>query len=433
MKTILFVMFKATSHLNATFPLARRLRERGYKVIYSVPSHLAPQITGKGFEPLIHEPYLTAFPLNWHLRSKDDLEHFVKSYENGTIFNDMLARVQPDLIILDTTFVNYSIELLLKKIPVYMIQTMCSVKKKSNVPPICSSIIPRKNILSKIRIEAAWQLYFFKRKLLHLSTKSFFKKNEFQLMREKAVSANVPLSSIKFNTFLHPSVEYFPEIILPSREFDFPQQKLPHEIYFGYEVDEERRNHPPHIEYENLKHEIFNKPVYYLSAGSLFGLTEKFVKKIARIFKKRPDVNLILHVGQLPLQNHPQLDLPKNVFMFSGFLPQLEILKKSKLMMTHGGVNSIMECIYFEVPMIVFPVFKHLDQTGNAARVTYHRIGLRGTFSESANSILKKITKIENKALYLENIKNLKMKIFSNDAKESFLVQLDKALDYNAS
>jgi UDP:flavonoid glycosyltransferase YjiC (YdhE family) len=43
-------------------------------------------------------------------------------------------------------------------------------------------------------------------------------------------------------------------------------------------------------------------------------------------------------------------------------------------MLTHGGLNSVKECICLGVPMIVFPT--GFDQPGNGARVVHHGLGL---------------------------------------------------------
>lgn len=47
--------------------------------------------------------------------------------------------------------------------------------------------------------------------------------------------------------------------------------------------------------------------------------------------------------------------LPKNV-KFYNYANQTELLKKSNLFITHGGYNSIIESIYYGVPMIVIPL-----------------------------------------------------------------------------
>ena len=47
-------------------------------------------------------------------------------------------------------------------------------------------------------------------------------------------------------------------------------------------------------------------------------------------------------------------------------------------MVGHGGFSGIKECIFTAVPMVLFPMF--YDHPGNAARVVYHGLGVRGKF-----------------------------------------------------
>jgi UDP:flavonoid glycosyltransferase YjiC (YdhE family) len=53
--------------------------------------------------------------------------------------------------------------------------------------------------------------------------------------------------------------------------------------------------------------------------------------------------------------------------------PQLDLLGRAALIVTHGGLGTIKEAILAETPMIVIP-FLH-DQPANARRVAYHGLG----------------------------------------------------------
>jgi UDP:flavonoid glycosyltransferase YjiC (YdhE family) len=56
------------------------------------------------------------------------------------------------------------------------------------------------------------------------------------------------------------------------------------------------------------------------------------------------------------------------------FVPQMELLKRASVFVTHGGANSIMEGLCFGVPMLVTPV--DFDQPVNGYYVQKSGAGL---------------------------------------------------------
>lgn len=68
-------------------------------------------------------------------------------------------------------------------------------------------------------------------------------------------------------------------------------------------------------------------------------------------------------------------DKPANLFL-QKWLPQADILghHKTKLFVTHGGLNSVEEALYHEVPLVILPGFA--DQHSNADRAVRQGYGL---------------------------------------------------------
>jgi MGT family glycosyltransferase len=54
--------------------------------------------------------------------------------------------------------------------------------------------------------------------------------------------------------------------------------------------------------------------------------------------------------------------------------PQLEVLKRASLCITHAGLNTALESLSAGVPMVAIPITN--DQPGVAARVAYTRTGV---------------------------------------------------------
>jgi hypothetical protein len=65
--------------------------------------------------------------------------------------------------------------------------------------------------------------------------------------------------------------------------------------------------------------------------------------------------------------------IPDN-FLVRPHVPQLEVLEHTDVFVTHGGMNSVMEAIYYGVPMVVVP--QQPEQAMTAARVAELGLGV---------------------------------------------------------
>jgi MGT family glycosyltransferase len=67
-------------------------------------------------------------------------------------------------------------------------------------------------------------------------------------------------------------------------------------------------------------------------------------------------------------------EIPANVEV-RAFFPQLEVLRHAKVFLSHTGMNSTMEALYFGVPLVAFPL--QPEQEANARRVEDLGLGRR--------------------------------------------------------
>ena len=56
-------------------------------------------------------------------------------------------------------------------------------------------------------------------------------------------------------------------------------------------------------------------------------------------------------------------NIPSNIWTYS-YVPQLEVLQHTDLFITHGGMNSVNEAMYYGVPMLVMPVINDAPKCG---------------------------------------------------------------------
>jgi MGT family glycosyltransferase len=110
-------------------------------------------------------------------------------------------------------------------------------------------------------------------------------------------------------------------------------------------------------------------PLLYLSLGSLgSGDVELMRTLIATL----ADVPARIVVSKGP--QHDQIELAENM-TGAEFLPQVSILPHVDLVITHGGNNTVTECLRFGKPTVILPLF--WDQYDNAQRLHETGFGIR--------------------------------------------------------
>lgn len=91
-------------------------------------------------------------------------------------------------------------------------------------------------------------------------------------------------------------------------------------------------------------------------------------------------------------------DVPEN-FIIKNYDPQTEVLKYAKLFITHGGMNSVYESLYYGVPLIVIPL--SADQPVIANQVAKIGAGIQLQMSGlTANQLHESVDHVLNQSTY---------------------------------
>ena len=100
--------------------------------------------------------------------------------------------------------------------------------------------------------------------------------------------------------------------------------------------------------WEQVRHPV----IVYASLGTLFNSDAAFYRKCFEAFGSL-DVQVILSIGA-----NVSIDslgpAPPN-FIVRSHVPQLEVLQRATVFVTHGGMNSVSESLYHGVPAVVIP------------------------------------------------------------------------------
>jgi MGT family glycosyltransferase len=113
------------------------------------------------------------------------------------------------------------------------------------------------------------------------------------------------------------------------------------------------------------------KPIVYLSLGTVHQGNRAFFSSCFEAFADYP-AQFVLSAGRAT--NINELGTVPANFIVRTFVPQLELLQRADVFITHGGINSIHEGLYFGVPLILIP--HQFEQLLNARCVTARGVGL---------------------------------------------------------
>ncbi len=158
-------------------------------------------------------------------------------------------------------------------------------------------------------------------------------------------------------------------LVLTTREFQPSADRLTGPVHFVGPC------HPdlpekPEFPWEDLG----GGPVVYATLGTVYGNNRSFFQTCIRAFSGFEGcVVLSTGNGLDPAELGP---LPPR-FIARRFVPQSELLERSHLFITHGGMNSIHSGLRHGVPMVVIPQGIASDQHGNARTVEALGVGSR--------------------------------------------------------
>jgi UDP:flavonoid glycosyltransferase YjiC (YdhE family) len=356
MATIVFVMLPEMGHLNASFKVAKSLRQTGHQVYYSEPKYLEGLVIGEGFEfiPLLENFFPADFvpgdesAQSWFEVLKSGLE---LETEAGTQYAlavlkaelaGVLEKSRPDLLLIDGLLPEFAVTAYAGNIPCALINT------------------------------ALYDPF-----------------NDHGLIENAPVFAPILLK--------------MPTLFLCPQAFDFPRQnKKENHYYVEASVDLDRKEVP--FPWPLLGDD---QPLIYCSLGTQSSLYSEGKEILQRLIEAigRTNYQMVLSIG-----NHLRLDefrdTPPNVILVNS-APQLKMLRKASMMITHGGLNTIKECILLGVPMIVFPMGR--DQPRNASRVAYHGLGVMGDIQRlSVEQVTSLISKVECNPMIRANVEAMR-------------------------
>ena len=324
MATVLFLSFPLAGHINPSLSLVRELVERGDQVIYCATDHFAVAIQQAGAQYCRYRNSfltdLTGLPdrldaLSWLLmRTTAELldEHLHE-----------FRKQHPDYVIADSVapWGQWIAEILC--VPVITSVSTFAFNRRVLAFAAKRGIHPRsaRLFLSKLRhiVHAVW------------------------LRRELRRRYGVRGPGITGLVIGHSDLN----IVYTSRHFQPLAESFDDRFQFIGPPLKDRRE-TAEFPWEQVRHRI----VVYISLGTLFNTDAAFYKHCFEAFQNQ-DLQVILSVGTKV--NRESLGAVPANFIVRTHVPQLDVLRRCTIFITHGGMNSVSESLYYGVPLIVVP------------------------------------------------------------------------------
>jgi zeaxanthin glucosyltransferase len=149
-------------------------------------------------------------------------------------------------------------------------------------------------------------------------------------------------------------------------EFEFLRQNLPQCFHFTGPYHNPTTREPVSFPFEKLT----GQPLIYASMGTIQNRLLGTFKSIAEACNDL-DAQLVISLGgSASPESLPELPGSPLVVKYA---PQLELLQKAALTITHAGMNTTLESLTNGVPMVAIPIAN--DQPGVAARIVWAGAG----------------------------------------------------------
>jgi zeaxanthin glucosyltransferase len=220
----------------------------------------------------------------------------------------------------------------------------------------------------------------------------------------------------------------FHELILCPQELDMAVPSPRNSVHYtGPSIFQERSlgDKPDLSGIRGAKRIIYaslgSNAVVYGEAGASFFLKMITVMK----YEDLADLHLVLSVGS-------EFDIsflgpaPENVTILR-WVSQIDILKTASLMITHGGLGTIKESIYYGVPMIAFPMA--YDQPRNAELIAHHSLGKSGQIEEiTCDTLRDDILFVLNDPCIAGSIKKMQQLFLEKEASQSDVRVIEQLL-----
>jgi len=335
-------------HVFPTFCIAKKLLTRGYRVCYLGVAEAEDVIRKQGFEfrRIVEDvPLASSMSQLRKLSSDNPLARLaLDTFIRGKALDDLMLELKPSVVLM--TFHYYVLTILIRyryNVPVILLNTAVVDAPREE---LCQAVIDY-----LIDVPSATDLI------------------------DLLLSASVEVKNFAEIAAL---ILKMPELVLYPKVFELPGASRDSLVFHvGHEVDLNRVEEP--FDWGQLD---ASRPLIYCSLGSQLDLksevSRRFIRTVIHAAAQRPDWQFVVSLGAR-LSAKEFEPIPPSVIL-SHWAPQLQMLSRASVMITHAGIGTVKECILHGVPMLALPLMR--DQFACTNRIVHHGLGVRGDIEQ---------------------------------------------------
>jgi len=359
-----FVSMPVTGHLNPMTALARKLQSRGNEVVFIGLPDAEPIVRGANmdFVPFCEKDYPVGSVAKGYaplakLHGLAVVEHSAREIHPDRCKSalehlpEKIAETGVEGLIIDTA--HHFVELVPMRLgmPYVHIWNILHIDR-SGSSPACLFPWPYETTPEALarNVEGLKKFGRLYAPILAVA-KSYAEKNGLQ------INWNDPTAT----------VSKLAVITQTPKEFDFPIPNWPRQFHYAGPFHDDEGRAQVAFPWEKLT----GAPLIYASLGTLVNGIEHVYRAILEAVGRFPETQVVLSVGK-NIDPDDLRPIPSNVIIVST-APQIELLKRASLCITHAGLNTALEALAQGVPMVAIPI--GFDQPGVAARIAYHGVG----------------------------------------------------------
>jgi MGT family glycosyltransferase len=402
---IAFVALSAQGHLNPTTALARQLQSRNHEVVVISLPNAEPYVRAGGlaFLPYCENAFFSAGRARQEIRRQLSLiqgedgvrfiiealgRHMMEAASNS--LPAALATARADAVVVDAN--QYYVELIPLSLGLPYVHISNALHfDYSGYTPLCLYDWPHETTPAALARN---------RKGVTNIARMLNQANE--AARAYAERAGLEIDWDDPGSTLSPLAS----ITQVPRAFDFESPHWPSQFHHTGPFHDGKGREEVDFPWKRLTGE----PLIYASMGTVMNGRVEAFRTIVAALAKHKDLQLVLSVGDRvePDQIGPA---PNNAIIVKR-APQLELLKRASVCVTHAGLNTVLEALAQGVPQVAIPVT--FDQPGVAARIACKQTGLVTSLDKlSAEHLSTLLSEVLSNPTYRANARKIQKAIAS--------------------